>query len=49
MFGQANPAVWFVEGREPLNAGVLRHVRRGSAVGPRLAFCANIAVDLRGR
>ena len=33
-------------GRELLNLVVLRQVRRGSAVGPRLAFCANIAVDL---
>ena len=35
--------------REPLIAIVLRQVRRGSAVGPRLAFYANIAVDLRRR
>jgi hypothetical protein len=36
-------------GRELLNLVVLRQVRRGSAVRPRLAFYANIAVDLMRR
>jgi hypothetical protein len=35
--------------REPLIATVLRQVRRGLAVRPRLAFYANIAVDLMRR
>ena len=36
-------------GCELLNFVVLRQVRRGSAVRPRLAFYANIAVDLMRR